>query len=90
MSVFVRASLQGTPKTSPGHVALHHMPGLPMNLQSLPPQQRPNAARAQASAARSVAPDPAPESAKSAALDTAAPALLDAAAKAQHCHWFHF
>ena len=40
MSVFVRASLQGTPKTSPGHVALHHMPGLPMNLQSLPPQQR--------------------------------------------------
>jgi len=41
MSVFVRASLQGTPKTSPGHVALHHMPGLPMNLQSLPPQQRP-------------------------------------------------
>ena len=33
MSVFVRASLQGTPKTSPGHVALHHMPGLPMNLQ---------------------------------------------------------
>ena len=49
MSVFVRASLQGTPKTSPGHVALHHMPGLPMNLQSLPPPQRPNAARAQAS-----------------------------------------
>ena len=49
MSVFVRASLEGTPKTSPGHVALHHMPGLPMNLQSLPPQQRPNAARAQAS-----------------------------------------
>ena len=40
MSVFVRASLQGPPKTSPGHVALHHMPGLPMNLQSLPPQQR--------------------------------------------------
>ena len=40
MSVFVRASLQGTPKTSPEHVALHHMPGLPMNLQSLPPQQR--------------------------------------------------
>ena len=33
MSVFVRASLQGTPKTSPGHVALHHMPSLPMNLQ---------------------------------------------------------
>ena len=28
MSVFVRASLQGPPKTSPGHVALHHMPGL--------------------------------------------------------------
>ena len=28
MSVFVRASLQGTPKTSPEHVALHHMPGL--------------------------------------------------------------
>ena len=38
MSVFVRASLQGTPKTSPGHVALHHMPGLPMNLQNSPPQ----------------------------------------------------
>ena len=33
MSVFVRASLQGTPKTSPEHVALHHMPGLAMNLQ---------------------------------------------------------
>ena len=41
MSVFARASLQGPPKTSPGHVALHYMPGLPMNLQSLPPQQRP-------------------------------------------------
>ena len=57
MSVFVRASLQGPPKTSPGHVALHHMPGLPMNLQNSPPQQRPNAAkahtaRAQASATR--------------------------------------
>ena len=57
MSVFVHASLQGPPKTSPGHVALHHMPGLPMNLQSLPPQQRPNAAKAhvagvQASAAK--------------------------------------
>jgi len=46
MSVFVRASLQGPPKTSPGHVVLHHMPDLPMNLQSLPPQQRPNAAKA--------------------------------------------
>jgi len=41
MSVFVRTSLQGQPKTSPGHVALHHMPGLPMNLQSSPPPQRP-------------------------------------------------
>ena len=40
MSVFVRASLQGPPKTSLGHVALHHMPGLPMNLQSLPPQRK--------------------------------------------------
>ena len=48
MSVFVRASLQGPPKTSPGHVALHHMPGAtvpyptpalclnPQNLQSPP------------------------------------------------------
>ena len=42
MSVFVRASLQGTPKTSPGHVALHHMPGLPMNLQSPQPQSPPH------------------------------------------------
>ncbi len=33
MSVFVRTSLQGPPKTSPGHVVLHHMPGLPMDLQ---------------------------------------------------------
>jgi len=41
MSVFVRASLQGTPKTSPGHVALHHMPGLPMNLQSPPHRKGP-------------------------------------------------
>jgi len=69
MSVFVRASLQGTPKTSPGHVALHHMPGLPMNLQHhflrlglQPPPSQP---------------------AKPPAL-TPAPALLAAAAKAQH------
>ena len=41
MSVFVRASLQGQPKTSPGHVALHHMPGLPMNLQSPPHRKGP-------------------------------------------------
>ena len=33
MSVFVRASLQGRPKASPGHEALHHIAGLPMNLQ---------------------------------------------------------
>ena len=48
MSVFVRASLQGTPKTSPGHVALHHMPGLHEFAEPAAPQ-RPNAARAQAS-----------------------------------------
>jgi len=41
MSVFVRASLQGTPKTRPGHVALHRMPGLPMNLQNLPHRKGP-------------------------------------------------
>ena len=68
MSVFVRASLQGPPKTSPGHVALHHMPGPPMNLQSLPPQRRPNisagltsnpnAARAQVSGATLPRPTP--------------------------------
>ena len=51
MSVFVRASLQGPPKTSPGHVALHHMPGLPMNLQS-PPPQRANATKTQAARAQ--------------------------------------
>ena len=49
MSVFVRASLQGPPKTSPGHVALHHMPGLSMNLQS-PPHRKGHTTRAQASA----------------------------------------
>ena len=50
------------------------------------------------SESRPAAPDPAPESAKSAALDAAAPALLDGAApalldgaaKAQHFRWSHF
>jgi len=42
MSVFACASLQGRPKASPGHEALHHIAGLPMNLQSPPHRKGPH------------------------------------------------